>query len=44
MTPKELMFATLEHKPTPRPVWIPFAGAYASRLKGYTATEMFQCG
>ena len=41
MTPKELMFATLEHKPTPRPVWIPFAGAYASRLKGYTATEMF---
>ena len=42
MTSKELLFATLEHKPTPRPAWIPFAGAYASRLKGYTATEMLQ--
>ena len=44
MTPKELVFATLEHKPTPRAPWIPFAGAYASRLKGYTATEMLQSG
>ena len=42
MTPKELLLATLKCKPTPRPAWIPFAGAYASRLKGYTATEMFQ--
>ena len=42
MTSKELLLATLEHKPTPRPAWIPFAGAYASRLKGYTATEMLQ--
>lgn len=42
MTPKELLLATLESKPTLRPAWIPFAGAYASRLKGYTATEMLQ--
>lgn len=42
MTPKELLFATLEHKPTPRAAWIPFAGSYAARLKGYTATEMLQ--
>ena len=44
MTPKELVFATLDYQPTPRAPWIPFAGAYASRLKGYTATEMFQDG
>lgn len=44
MTPKELVFATIEHKPTPRAPWIPFAGAYGSRLKGYTATEMFKDG
>jgi len=42
MTPKELLFATLEHKPTPRPAWVPFAGVYAARLKGYTATEFLQ--
>lgn len=42
MTSKELLLATLEHKATPRAAWIPFAGAYASRLKGYTATEMLQ--
>ncbi len=42
MTPKELLFATLEHKPTPRAPWIPFAGAYSARLKGYTATEFLQ--
>lgn len=42
MTPKELLFATLEHKPTPRPAWIPFAGVYSGRLKGYTATEFLQ--
>ena len=42
MTPKELLFATLEHKPTPRVPWIPFAGAYSARLKGYTATEFLQ--
>lgn len=42
MNPKELLFATLEHKPTPRPAWIPFAGIYAARLKGYTATEFLQ--
>ncbi|MCR5388608.1 MAG: thioredoxin family protein [Lachnospiraceae bacterium] len=44
MTSKELVFNTLEYKPTPRAPWIPFAGAYASRLKGYTAQEMFQDG
>ncbi len=42
MTPKELLFATLEHKPTPRPAWVPFAGAHAAKLKGYTATEFLQ--
>lgn len=42
MTPKELLFATLEHKPTPRPAWVPFAGAHAARLLGYTATEFLQ--
>ena len=40
MTPKELLFATLEHKPTPRPAWVPFA----ARLLGYTATEFLQNG
>ena len=44
MTPKELLFATLEHKPTPRPAWVPFAGAHAARLLGYTATEFLQNG
>ncbi len=42
MTPKELLFATLEHKPTPRAAWIPFTGVYSARLKGYTATEFLQ--
>ena len=42
MTPKELLFATLEHKPAPRPAWIPFSGVYSARLKGYTATEFLQ--
>jgi len=42
MTPKELLFAALEHKPTPRPAWVPFAGVYSGRLKGYTATEFLQ--
>lgn len=42
MTSKELVFATLEHKPTPRAPWIPFAGAYSARLKDYTATEFLQ--
>ena len=42
MTPKELLFATLEHKPTPRPAWVPFAGAHAARLLGYTAAEFLQ--
>ncbi|MBQ4354087.1 MAG: thioredoxin family protein [Clostridia bacterium] len=42
MTPKELLLAAIEHKPTPRAPWIPFAGAYSARLKGYTATEFLQ--
>lgn len=42
MTPKELLFATLEHKPTPRTPWIPFSGAHSARLKGYTASEFLQ--
>lgn len=42
MTPKELLFAALEHKPTPRTPWIPFSGAHSARLKGYTASQFFQ--
>jgi len=42
MTPKELLFATLEHKPTSRAAWIPFAGVHSANLKGYTATEFLQ--
>ena len=42
MTPKEILFATLEHKPTPRPAWVPFSGAHSARLKNYTATEFLQ--
>ncbi|MBQ4061828.1 MAG: thioredoxin family protein [Christensenellaceae bacterium] len=42
MTPKELLLATIDHKPTPRPAWVPFAGAHAAKLKGYTATEFLQ--
>ncbi len=39
MTSKELLLKALTHKPAPRCPWIPFAGAYAARLKGYTASE-----
>jgi len=42
MTSKELVLSTLEYKETPRAPWIPFAGAYAARLKDYTATEFLQ--
>ena len=42
MTPKELLFATLERKATPRAPWIPFSGAHSARMKGYTATEFLQ--
>lgn len=42
MTPKELLFANIERKPAPRPAWVPFAGAHAAKLKGYTATEFLQ--
>ncbi len=42
MLPKELLFAALEHKSTPRTPWIPFSGAHSARLKGYTATEFLQ--
>ncbi|WP_295580542.1 uroporphyrinogen decarboxylase family protein [uncultured Oscillibacter sp.] len=42
MSPKELLFAALSHKPTPRPAWVPFAGAHAAKLLGYTATEFLQ--
>ena len=42
MMQKELLIACLEHKPTPRPAWVPFAGAHAAKLKGYTATEFLQ--
>lgn len=42
MTPKALLLAALDYQPTPRPAWIPFAGVYAARLKGYTATAFLQ--
>jgi len=42
MVSKELIFSAIKHKPTPRAPWIPFAGVYSARLKGYTATEFLQ--
>lgn len=39
MTGKEILFSTLNHEKTPRPAWVPFAGAHSAFLKGYTATE-----
>lgn len=39
-TPKELLFSVLDHKPTRRPAWIPFAGVHAGSLIGATATEV----
>lgn len=42
MNPKELLLSALKRQPTPRPPWVPFAGAYAARLKGFTASEFFR--
>ena len=44
MTPKEILLATLDHKPTPRPAWVPFAGVHSAKLIGCTATEFLQDG
>ncbi|MCQ2771376.1 MAG: uroporphyrinogen decarboxylase, partial [Clostridia bacterium] len=42
MTSKELIFATLDHKETPRAAWIPFSGAHSAILGNYTATEFLK--
>ncbi len=39
MTPKELLFATLDHKTTPRAPWVPFAGVHAGLLTGVDAEK-----
>lgn len=41
MNKKEILLATLRHEPTPRPAWVPFAGAHSAKLKGYDATTFF---
>lgn len=40
MTPKELLFSTLRHEPTPRAPWVPFAGVHAGALTGIDATKV----
>ncbi|HOP10172.1 MAG TPA: uroporphyrinogen decarboxylase family protein [Oscillospiraceae bacterium] len=44
MNPKELLFAVLQHKETPRTPWVPFAGAHAGKLVGYDAEEVLTDG
>lgn len=42
MTPKELLFKTLNHEKTEKVPWVPFAGVHAGKLLGYNATEVLQ--
>ena len=42
MTGKELIYATFQHKETPRLPWVPFTGVHAGLLKGYNATEVLK--
>ncbi len=42
MTGKERILAAMEHKPTDRLPWVPFAGVHAGALKGYSAEEVLK--
>ncbi len=44
MTGKDLIFAALQHQPTERTPWLPFAGVHVGSLKGYTAEEVLKDG
>lgn len=39
-TPKELLFSILQHQPTKRPGWVPFAGVHAGALIGADAQQV----
>ena len=41
---KEILLKTLDHEPTPRPAWVPFAGVHSAKLIDCTATEFLQDG
>ncbi len=44
MNGKELITAVMEHRPTPRAPWVPFAGAHAGKLIGKNAKEVLSNG
>lgn len=44
MTNKEILIRTLKHEETSQVPWVPFAGAHAGKLVGYSAAEVLQDG
>ncbi|SCP98125.1 uroporphyrinogen decarboxylase family protein [Anaerobium acetethylicum] len=44
MTNKEILIKTLKHEETSQVPWVPFAGAHAGKLVGYSAAEVLQDG
>lgn len=44
MTNKEILIKTLKHEETSQVAWVPFAGAHAAKLVGYSAAEVLQDG
>lgn len=39
---KAILLDIMQHKPTERPAWVPFAGIHSGKLKGYTAEEVLK--
>ncbi len=44
MTPKELLFKTLNHEVTESVAWVPFAGVHAGKLTNVNATDILKDG